>query len=577
MDEKLLEQINYAHSESEHVRKSSLYSSYILAIGNKQDLEEYMCELLDGTKPRNRRFIDELLRRWKARSRPIDGHVPDNFTAYNKKTDQEVLFHHNPDKSKSKKKSKGHSVRQEDQGVGINGVGVNSTSVDEPPLKDTSNKKKQKYVALYSKEGQDTAIVKLPGRHICQCQASKHRLVGNCMKCGRIVCDQEGSGPCVFCSTLVCNKEEQEILARGSKKSERLRQDLMRKGMTDENGAIMKQDRHLLPHASAKLKSGFDRAVEQKERLLEYDRTSVRRTQVIDDESDYFTTDGNQWLNKDERKKLKQREEELRSVRHGSRRDRKITFDFAGRRVIDAEDSGANMYDKEDSVVQEVFYGVKPKNDTNAFRPEDFGDLVNPGIVQEPPQFVETGLKQPFSKAVSQGSSSSSAVSNERKNLRIQDRQLQEMSDEGMCMSMHQPWASLLVAGIKKHEGRTWYTSHRGRLWIAATAKTPLQTDIDQVENQYRAIYKNRSINFPDHYPVGCLLGCVEVSDCLAQEDYDKQFPHGESASPFVFICQDPHELVVKFPMKGKHKLYKLESHFHQAAKKGARRVDSPF
>ena len=32
---------------------------------------------------------------------------------------------------------------------------------------------------------------------------------------------------------------------------------------------------------------------------------------------------------------------------------------------------------------------------------------------------------------------------------RIQDRELQEMSDEGMCMSMHQPWASLLVCGIK--------------------------------------------------------------------------------------------------------------------------------
>lgn len=34
---------------------------------------------------------------------------------------------------------------------------------------------------------------------------------------------------------------------------------------------------------------------------------------------------------------------------------------------------------------------------------------------------------------------------------RIQDRELQEMSDEGMCMSMHQPWASLLVAGIKMY------------------------------------------------------------------------------------------------------------------------------
>jgi hypothetical protein len=32
---------------------------------------------------------------------------------------------------------------------------------------------------------------------------------------------------------------------------------------------------------------------------------------------------------------------------------------------------------------------------------------------------------------------------------RVQDRWLIEMIDEGCCLSMHQPWASLLVAGIK--------------------------------------------------------------------------------------------------------------------------------
>ena len=36
-----------------------------------------------------------------------------------------------------------------------------------------------------------------------------------------------------------------------------------------------------------------------------------------------------------------------------------------------------------------------------------------------------------------------------REGLRIQDKELLEMSDEGMCLSMHQPWASLLVQGIK--------------------------------------------------------------------------------------------------------------------------------
>jgi hypothetical protein len=28
------------------------------------------------------------------------------------------------------------------------------------------------------------------------------------------------------------------------------------------------------------------------------------------------------------------------------------------------------------------------------------------------------------------------------------------MSDQGMVLSMHQPWASLLVMGVKLHEGK---------------------------------------------------------------------------------------------------------------------------
>lgn len=39
-------------------------------------------------------------------------------------------------------------------------------------------------------------------------------------------------------------------------------------------------------------------------------------------------------------------------------------------------------------------------------------------------------------------------------------------------------------------EGRTWYTSHRGRLWIAAAAKTPTPQEIAEVEAMYRQVYK---------------------------------------------------------------------------------------
>ena len=64
--------------------------------------------------------------------------------------------------------------------------------------------------------------------------------------------------------------------------------------------------------------------------------SSVRRTKVIDDESDYFKS-SNQWLTDKERDSLQQREAELKEIRYGSRLNRKVTFDFAGRQIVEEE------------------------------------------------------------------------------------------------------------------------------------------------------------------------------------------------------------------------------------------------
>ena len=45
-----------------------------------------------------------------------------------------------------------------------------------------------------------------------------------------------------------------------------------------------------------------------------------------------------------------------------------------------------------------------------------------------------------------------------------------------------------------RHEGRSWYTPHRGRVWIAATAKVPEPEEIVEVEQQYRYLLKGDKI-----------------------------------------------------------------------------------
>lgn len=65
------------------------------------------------------------------------------------------------------------------------------------------------------------------------------------------------------------------------------------------------------------------------------------------------------------------------------------------------------------------------------------------------------------------------------------------------------------------------------------------------------------NVEFPSSYNTGCLLGCVNVIDCLSQEEYRQQYPAGPSLEPFVFICEHPRKLPICFPMKGKHKICK--------------------
>ena len=188
-------------------------------------------------------------------------------------------------------------------------------------------------------------VVKLAGRHPCECQAVKHSLVSNCLGCGRVVCSQEGSGPCLFCGTLVCTREEQVVLDRKSKKSEQLLKRLGGDG----------RDEYQASH---------QKALENKERLLEYDANCEKRTRVIDDESDYFAVDTNKWLTPQQRyirliasskvvhkhhifsrEALQKKKEELHAEKHKSRLDRRITFDFAGRKVV--EEEGTPQYDFE--------------------------------------------------------------------------------------------------------------------------------------------------------------------------------------------------------------------------------------
>lgn len=145
-------------------------------------------------------------------------------------------------------------------------------------------------------------------------------------------------------------------------------------------------------------------------------------------------------------------------------------------------------------------------------------------------------------------------------------------SDKGMCLSMHQPWASLLVLGIKRVEGRGWPTDFRGRLWIASTAQVPSTEDVKELESYYLDAYGSRDLPFPKTYPPSALLGCVDLTDCWPLAKYETYRLKNSllrlesSSSAFQFIVANPRVLGVPVRVSGQHKLWKLSVPVYSAA-----------
>ncbi|CAK9102336.1 unnamed protein product [Durusdinium trenchii] len=153
---------------------------------------------------------------------------------------------------------------------------------------------------------------------------------------------------------------------------------------------------------------------------------------------------------------------------------------------------------------------------------------------------------------------------------------------------MHQPWASLLVYGFKRAEGRSWKSDHRGRLWIHATAKAPDPAEIQALEERYSFIYEAAGVPIPSlpsksgGYPTSALLGCVDVEACWSKSEYasvlekNPSMPQEESESDFIFWCLRPRRLLVPLKMAGDHKIWRLEKSSLQPAQRGLQPVRWP-
>ena len=90
------------------------------------------------------------------------------------------------------------------------------------------------------------------------------------------------------------------------------------------------------------------------------------------------------------------------------------------------------------------------------------------------------------------------------------------------CLSVRQPWASLLVSGIKDIENRSWDTPYRGKLLIHASSRKYSEKDLYRIPYELRNALQNgiTTGTYPlDEVPYSAIIGYVTLADCIEGHD----------------------------------------------------------
>ena len=122
-----------------------------------------------------------------------------------------------------------------------------------------------------------------------------------------------------------------------------------------------------------------------------------------------------------------------------------------------------------------------------------------------------------------------------------------------LALSVRQPWANLIVLGLKDIEIRTWATKYRGRLLIHAG------TTFDRV-----AMWR-----FPmETVPRGAIIGSVKLAEILRftrktwKEEGDRHLDTGQFPleTAYAWILEDQRPFSEPIPYKGALKLFRVDS-----------------
>jgi hypothetical protein len=156
-----------------------------------------------------------------------------------------------------------------------------------------------------------------------------------------------------------------------------------------------------------------------------------------------------------------------------------------------------------------------------------------------------------------------------------------------LCISLWQPWSSLLVAGWKRVETRSWPIRHRGPLLVHAAKKWDAEIRGICRHDTFRSALVAVGHDGPD-LPLGAIVGRVNVIDCFPTERVavddlnalgapyvrgralfvsERERAFGDySADRFAWLCAEPFAFETPIPFRGAQGLFEVPDDVLSAA-----------
>lgn len=126
-------------------------------------------------------------------------------------------------------------------------------------------------------------------------------------------------------------------------------------------------------------------------------------------------------------------------------------------------------------------------------------------------------------------------------------------------LTVCQPFASLIAAGAKPVENRTWPTSYRGALLIhAGKSRKWLGEHVDVV-------------GLPDPMPFGVVVAVARLHDCRRLEELPSRLRvHEHASGPWCWILRDVAPLSRPVPWRGALGLWGVPAELRRKVRRAA-------